>query len=122
MAGDVDATALDFDAWCTRHIRPWFEDHMRCDGDRMRRWSGGDVDLRGNLPSDLIVAAADADPRLRPLVEPYARMQVLPESLDALQSVARAIYRSGWRPTFPAGPTRDELAQLCVGRELLTQV
>ena len=111
--GDIDAAAVAFDAWCTRQIRPWFEDHVRCDDDRMRRWSGGDVELDSPLPSDLIVAAAEADPRLRPLIEPYARMHALPQSLDGLQSAARAIYQSGWRPTLADGPTREELAWLC---------
>ena len=111
--GDVDAAVTAFDMWCTTHIRPWFEDHMRCDTDRMRRWSGGDVDLSAPLPSDLIVAAAGADSGLCPLVAPYDRMQSLPQSLDVLQPAARAVYRSGWRPAVPAGPTSDELGQLC---------
>ncbi|MET0899462.1 MAG: NAD(P)/FAD-dependent oxidoreductase [Mycobacterium sp.] len=120
--GDVDGAAVAFDAWCGAQIRPWFEDHVRCDDDRMRRWAGGDVDLRRPLPSDLIVAAAEADPRLRPLVEPYARMHALPQSLDALQPAALAVYESGWRPALPAGPTREELAWLCGEHEALTRV
>jgi 2-polyprenyl-6-methoxyphenol hydroxylase-like FAD-dependent oxidoreductase len=111
--GDVDAAATEFDLWCTEHIRPWFEDHQRCDTDRLRRWAGGDVDLSAPLPSDLIVAAAAADPGMRPAVTPYDRMQALPQSLDILQPAARAVYRKGWRPTVPAGPTREELGRLC---------
>jgi hypothetical protein len=120
--GDADAVTVAFDAWCSGHIRPWFEDHMRCDDDRMRRWVGGDVDLNAQLPSDLVVSASEADPRLGPLVEPYARMQALPRSLDTLQPAAQAIYRSGWRPAPPAGPTRDELAWLCANHGVLTEV
>jgi 2-polyprenyl-6-methoxyphenol hydroxylase-like FAD-dependent oxidoreductase len=111
--GDVVAAATAFDDWCDARIRPWFDDHVRCDADRIRRWSGGDVDLSAPLPSDLIVAAAAADPRLRPKVEPYERMLALPSSLDVLQPVARALYLRGWRPAVPAGPTHSELAELC---------
>jgi 2-polyprenyl-6-methoxyphenol hydroxylase-like FAD-dependent oxidoreductase len=120
--GDVDAAAVAFDTWCGERIRPWFEDHVRCDDDRMRRWAGGDVDLGAPLPSDLIVTAAEADPRLRPLVEPYARMHALPQSLDVLQPAARAVYESGWRPALPAGPTVEELAWLCADHKVLTRV
>jgi 2-polyprenyl-6-methoxyphenol hydroxylase-like FAD-dependent oxidoreductase len=111
-ADPATATAA-FDSWCEAHIRPWFDDHMRCDADRMRRWAGGDVDLTVNLPSDLIVAAAQADSRLRPLVEPYERMRALPQSLDVLQGAALEVYRSGWRPSVPPGPSSADLAAMC---------
>ena len=39
-------------------------------------------------------------------------MQAPPASLDAVQQRAREIYASGWRPPVPAGPSRDELAEL----------
>lgn len=112
---DVEAATVAFDAWCTANIRPWFDDHVRSDTDRMRRWAGGDIDLSRPLPSDLVVAAADADPVLRPLVGPYDRMRALPASLAPLQTPAQAIYESGWRPTIPDGLTRDQLGQLCAG-------
>lgn len=110
---DVDSAAMQFDHWCTAAIRPWYDDHRSTDADRLRRWSGGDVDTTRALPSDLIVAAAAADPTLRPAVEPYARMDALPASLDAVEPTARAIFASGWRPAVPDGPTRAELAELC---------
>jgi 2-polyprenyl-6-methoxyphenol hydroxylase-like FAD-dependent oxidoreductase len=110
---DVVAATVAFDAWCSAHIRPWFDDHMRSDTDRMRRWAGGDIDLNGPLPSDLIVAAANADPALRALVGPYDSMRALPDSLAPLQAPARAIYESGWRPAVPEGLTRTELGKLC---------
>ena len=78
---DVELATATFDGWCRTYIRPWYEDHMRCDADRMRRWAGGDVDLSKPLPSDLVVAAAGADPALRAAVEPYDRMAALPSSL-----------------------------------------
>src|SRR5258705_13927842 len=119
--GDIDSATMQFDHWCTENIRPWFDDHLRNDADRLRRWSGGDVDTTRRLPSDLIVAAAVTDDTLRTAVEPYARMDALPASLDAVEPRARArararareIFAAGWRPAVPDGPTRAELANLC---------
>jgi 2-polyprenyl-6-methoxyphenol hydroxylase-like FAD-dependent oxidoreductase len=107
---DIASATTRFDQWCGDHIRPWFDDHRYTDADRVRRWSGGDVDLGRPLPSDLIVAAADADPRLREVVDPYSKMDALPVSLAPAQARAREIYAGGWRPTVPDGPTRDELS------------
>ena len=67
---DTDAVTADFDAWCRAHIRPWFLDHVHCDGERLRRWAGGGVDLGSPLPSDLVVAAAAADATARPGARP----------------------------------------------------
>ncbi|MBB2992707.1 flavin-dependent dehydrogenase [Mycolicibacterium iranicum] len=110
---DPAAATVEFDAWCRTDIRPWYLDHVAADGDRLRRWSGGDVDLTRPLPSDLVVAAAAADPGLGPAVAPYDRMSALPSSLDAPQARARAVYASGWRPPVADGPTAEDLAQLC---------
>jgi hypothetical protein len=82
------------------------------DAELIRRWTGADIDLTRPLPSDLIVAATEADPALFPLVGPYLGMQALPSSLDAARPRAAEIYASGWRPPIPDGPTRDELADL----------
>jgi 2-polyprenyl-6-methoxyphenol hydroxylase-like FAD-dependent oxidoreductase len=110
---DIDSATTQFDHWCTENIRPWFDDHRRADADRLRRWSGGDVDTSRRLPSDLVVAAAAADDTLRAAVEPYARMDALPASLDAVEPRAREVFAAGWRPAVPDGPTRAELAELC---------
>lgn len=110
---DPVAVGVEFDAWCREHVRPWFLDHVHCDGDRLRRWAGGDVDLGRRLPSDLVVAAAGVDASLRAEVTAYERMQALPADLDRLQERARAVYASGWRPAPAPGPTRDELGELC---------
>jgi 2-polyprenyl-6-methoxyphenol hydroxylase-like FAD-dependent oxidoreductase len=110
---DITSATAQFDRWCVDHIRPWFDDHRYTDADRVRRWSAGDVDLSRPLPSDLIVAAADADPQLRRIVEPYRTMDALPASLIPAEPRARAIFATGWRPLIPDGPTRDELAELC---------
>lgn len=107
---DISCATLEFDRWCGEHIRPWFDDHRDVDADRMRRWAGGDVDLNRPLPSDLIVAAAEADPALRDIVGPYASMDALPASLAPAEARARALFAKGWRPSLPAGPTRDELS------------
>jgi hypothetical protein len=76
----------------------------------MRRWSGGDVDLHRRLPSDLIVAAAEADPQMKDIVGPYTTMDALPATLAPAEPLARALFAEGWRPPVPAGPTRDELS------------
>lgn len=107
---DIASATIEFDRWREEHIRPWFDDHRDVDADRMRRWAGGDVDLNRPLPSDLIVAAAEADPALRDIVGPYASMDALPASLAPAEPRARALFAKGWRPSFPAGPTRDELS------------
>jgi hypothetical protein len=109
---DLAGLTLAFDAWCIDNIAPWFEDHVYWDAELARRWAGADVDLTRPLPSDLIVAATEADPALFPLVGPYLGMRALPASLDAARPRATEIYASGWRPRVPDGPTRDELADL----------
>lgn len=107
---DIPTATTQFDHWCRRHIRPWYDDHRYTDSDRLRRWSGGDVDLGRRLPSDLIVAAADADPALKDLVGPYITMDALPASLSQAHARARQIYAAGWRPPVPDGPTREEFS------------
>jgi hypothetical protein len=107
---DIDGITTEFDRWCAQNIKPWFDDHLYTDADRVRRWSGQDVDLGRRLPSDLIVAAAEADPALAGIVGPYTRMDALPSSLAAGERRAREIYATGWRPAVPDGPTRDELS------------
>jgi flavin-dependent dehydrogenase len=114
---DPEAGALAFDAWCREHIRPWFDDHVRVDAGLARRWAGEDLavavaDTAHPLPSDLVCAAAGADPSLMSVVGPYLAMDAKPESLAAVEPRARAIYASGWRPPVEPGPTRDELAAL----------
>ena len=98
-----------FDAWCEENMRPWVVDHVRMDGDVVRRWEGGDVDLDRPLPSDLILAAAQQDPAIGPATGGYLSMLELPSCLDPVEPLARAVYRSGWRPAFTPGPDRAEL-------------
>jgi 2-polyprenyl-6-methoxyphenol hydroxylase-like FAD-dependent oxidoreductase len=109
---DFTSCSLAIDHWCTRHIKPWFDDHVRWDTDLIRRWSGQDVDLARPLPSDLIIAAAAADPELMKVVGPFQAMLTPPGSLDGVQARAREIFACGWRPPVPPGPSREELASL----------
>jgi 2-polyprenyl-6-methoxyphenol hydroxylase-like FAD-dependent oxidoreductase len=109
---DITTATKQFDRWTFRNIRPWFEDHGYTDADRMRRWSGGDIDVSRPLPSDLIVAAAEADSALKDLVGPFTIMDALPASLAPAQARAREIYASGWRPPVPDGPTREQLSSV----------
>lgn len=106
-----------FDAWCEANMRPWVEDHVHMDEVALRRWRGADLDLEQRLPSDLVMAASQFSPEVRERIGPaagaYLGMTALPSCLDPVEPVAREVYRSGWRPPYTAGPTRDELATLC---------
>jgi hypothetical protein len=119
-AGDTDAAVGAFGAWCEDRMRPWVEDHVRMDEATRRRWAGEDVDLSQRLPSDLIMAAAGADPSIGPASGPYLAMLAGPDSLDAVEPKARAVYRSGWRPRPAEGPSRAELAELIRRTEAAT--
>lgn len=110
---DYHASTVEFDRWCAENVKPWFDDHRHVDTERLRRWSGHDIDLSRPLPSDLIAAAAVVDPQLRQLVGPYLTMDAPPASLAPAEPTARRIYAQGWRPAVPPGPTKDELAELC---------
>jgi hypothetical protein len=79
------------------------------------RWAGHDVDLTRRLPSDLVMAAAEVEPAIAPALPPYLTMQAGPECLDAVEPLAAAVYRRGWRPPRAEGPGRDELARVLRG-------
>ncbi|TDO17820.1 flavin-dependent dehydrogenase [Mycobacterium sp. BK086] len=113
---DLHSATMGFDQWCATNIKPWFIDHVHCDSERQLRWAGADIDPSRPLPSDLIVAAAEADPRLQPIVGPYLAMEALPASLTAARPLAQEVYRRGWRPPVPPGPSKQELAELCAHR------
>jgi len=107
---DAQTVGESFDAWCTGQIKPWVDDHVRMDDATQARWAGEDIDLRQPLPSDLILAAAQADPSIRAAAIGYLRMTALPSSLRAVEPRAHALYAQGWRPSPAPGPSRDELA------------
>jgi 2-polyprenyl-6-methoxyphenol hydroxylase-like FAD-dependent oxidoreductase len=101
-----------FDDWCTEHIRPWYEDHVYWDATELRRFAGEDLDLDARIPSDVVVDCAQVDPSIFAAAGPYLGMLAGPRVLDAVQDKARAVLRTGWRPAYAAGPTREELAEL----------
>jgi 2-polyprenyl-6-methoxyphenol hydroxylase-like FAD-dependent oxidoreductase len=109
---DAGLVGEPFDAWCQQNMLPWVIDHVTMDGDVVRRWGGGDVDVSRRLPSDLILAAAAQDPRIGPGTGGYLSMLDLPSSLDPVEPFARAVYESGWRPEATPGPTRGELREV----------
>ncbi len=109
---EVERVAEPFDVWCHLNMLPWVLDHTYMDGDLVRRWQGGDVDLTRRLPSDLIMAAADRDPRINAMLSGYFGMFALPASLDPAEPLARAVYETGWRPSYSPGPSRDELVEI----------
>src|SRR5580693_6001168 len=109
---DTGALGESFDAWCTEHIKPWVDDHVQMDEAIQRRWAGEGVDLSQPLPSDLILAAAEADHGIRAVAGGYLSMTELPASLRTAEPRARALYASGWRRRPAPGPSRAELAEI----------
>jgi 2-polyprenyl-6-methoxyphenol hydroxylase-like FAD-dependent oxidoreductase len=107
---DPQDAAERFDAWCAANIRPWYEDHVYWDATLLRRLAGEDIETEARIPSDVICAAAEADPAMWPVVGPFMSMEAPPAVLDRVADRARAVLRSGWRPAFADGPSRDELA------------
>ena len=114
LDGDTDTrdVAERFGAWCEEHIRPWYDDHVWWDHTQLRRWDGHDLDVEGQLSSDIICAAAQQDPSLMPTVGPFSGMLIGPQQLRTVQEQARAVLRTGWRPAFADGPTHDELVEV----------
>lgn len=108
----IDAPPARSSAICSRSAKvktaalqvastPWPHPPPFAITDRVLCWAGADIDRTGRLPSDLIVAAAEADPNLARAVAPYLLMRALPESLDTVQAQAREIYATGWRRHHP---------------------
>jgi 2-polyprenyl-6-methoxyphenol hydroxylase-like FAD-dependent oxidoreductase len=108
----TDAVGESLDGWCTEQIKPWVDDHIHMDEATRRRWAGEDIDLRQPLPSDRILAAAEADPSIRAATIGYLRMTALPCSLRAVEPRVHALYANGWRPSPAPGPSRNELADI----------
>ena len=107
---DLAAVAGDVDQWCTSTLRPWYDDHVAWDAGLLSRWRGEDIDLDQPLPSDLICSLAEADQSVMPIVGAYQAMLAGPSVLAQIEERARANLKSGFRPSVPDGPTRDELA------------
>ena len=112
--GEPDAAAA-FDVWCAEQIKPWYHDHVHWDATLLRRWRGEGIDIDAQIPSDVICAAAEVDPSLLSVVMPYTAMLAGPDVLAPAQGRVREILRTGWRPPYGDGPTRDELAAVVSG-------
>ena len=95
---------------------PWVADHVAMDGDVVRRWAGGDVDLTRRLPSDLILAAAARNPGIGPATGGYLSMLQPPSSLDPVEPLARAVVRDRLATRLRARPsTRGGARDRCGG-------
>ena len=119
---DPQDAAERFDAWCAANIRPWYEDHVYWDATLLRRLAGEDIETEARIPSDVICAAAEADPAMWPVVGPFMSMEAPPAVLDRVADRARAVLRSGWRPRLRGrseqGRTRGSARRARVRREL----
>ena len=111
-SGDLAEVGLSFDAWATDLMRPWVQDHIRMDDDRVGRWSGKDIDVNAPLPSDLILTAAQVRPEIMASAGAYLSMAGLPASLREAEPLAREAYAGGWRPAFSPGPSGAELTEI----------
>jgi hypothetical protein len=108
---DLGEVAPVFDDWCAETIRPWYEDHVRWDAAELRRFAGEDLDLDARIPSDVVCDCAQVDPSIFAAAGPYLGMLATPRVLDSVQEQARAVLRTGWRPSYADGPSRDELVE-----------
>ncbi|MBC2933961.1 hypothetical protein [Nocardioides sp. zg-1228] len=106
---DPASLADPFGAWCDEQIRPWVEDHIAIDTDAVARWQGAELDLARPLTTERIREAAQADPRIGEYAGPYFSMTALPSCPTPAEPLARAVYETGWRAPYAAGPSRDEL-------------
>lgn len=116
VGDDETDLSLLLDQWAEEHIRPWWADHIRTDGSLLRRFHGEPLSPDEALPSDVILAAAEARPEWRPIVGPYGGMLAPPQILDQLREPVAQMLREGWRPTLE-GPTRAQLAGSVKGAE-----
>ncbi len=110
--GDLDGVGEQFADWCEAVMRPWVVEHVRIDEGMARRWAGEDVYADDILPGDLVLAAGEQDPAIFAIGGPWVSMDAGAESLEPAQPLARAVYATGWRPSYSDGPSRDELVGL----------
>jgi 2-polyprenyl-6-methoxyphenol hydroxylase-like FAD-dependent oxidoreductase len=109
---DLLATSDRFDEWCAREIQPWYADHEWWDETLLRRLAGEDIDVEDRLPSDVICATAQVDPSIMTAAGPFLAMMAGPGILAGVEDRAREVLRTGWRPPWAPGPTRDELVDV----------
>ena len=124
---DLATVAEPFGAWSDEQMLPWVVDHVTMDEAAALRWQGQDIDLTRPLPSDLVVTAAEVEPRLAGLTMPYVTMTALPATLAAVEPAgpgglrdaagARRTPRgrratSSWRSSaLPTAPPPDRSAR-----------
>lgn len=109
---DPDSVARPFGAWCDEFVRPWVEDHIVIDTEAVGRWQGAALDLSRPLSSERICEAARVDSRINDYAGPYFAMSALPSCLAPAEPLARAVYETGWRAPYSAGPSRDQLVEV----------
>jgi hypothetical protein len=109
--GRRESWAAALDRWDRAHLYPWFEDAVRCDADLQRRWAGRPMDPGRPLTSEQIAATAGRVPEVAAALMPYNLLAAGPDVLWRLEPLARGVYASGWEPSPPEGPTRDELVR-----------
>ena len=112
---DPDSVAQPFGAWCDEQIRPWVEDHIAIDTEAVARWQGAELDLSRPLSTERICEAAQAEPRINEYAGPYFSMTALPSCVQQAEPLARAVYETGWRAPYAAGPSRDQLVGVING-------
>ena len=103
---DPASVGEPFDVWCGDTMLPWVLDHIHMDGDQVRRMQGGDVDLTRRLPSDLILSAAEVDPRIHRAGPGYLGMLDLSSRLDPVEPLERAEYDTCLLSPRPPVPSR----------------
>jgi hypothetical protein len=79
------------------------------------RWQGAELDLSRPLSTERICEAAQADPRINEYAGPYFSMTGLPSCVRPAEPLARAVYETGWRAPYAAGPSRDQLVEVIDG-------
>ena len=112
---ELVTVAEPFGAWCDDQVQPWVADHIANDDVAVERWQGAELDISRPLTSMAIHAAAEVDPRIHQHTGAFMSMTALPDSLAPAEPWARAVYESGWRPSYSEGPTRDDLVAVVEG-------
>ncbi|HVW81857.1 MAG TPA: FAD-dependent oxidoreductase [Mycobacteriales bacterium] len=112
----ADDLGAAFDDWCTANLRPWYDDHVLWDTTLLRRFAGEDLDLDARIPSDVVCECGQVDPSIMAAAGPYLGMFALPSILDSVQDKARDVLRTGWRPPYAEGPSRDALVEALLAR------
>ena len=104
-----DTWTRSLDEWGLARLRPWFQDHLAWEHTLLRRWTGRPIEIDGPIGIDVLGAAAEERPELRPALAPFWAMAVGPEALGPARDTVRSMLRQGWQPPTSSGVTRDQL-------------